>query len=65
MSLPKRGTGLRIGTARARRYPPLTQEQRRIRHAKMIAGNSDDTALWLGIASLLVGATLIGIVILT
>ena len=65
MSLPPRGTGLRTGRARSRAYPPLTEAQRRVRHAKMLAGNSDDTGLWLGIASLLIGATLIGVVILT
>ena len=62
MSLPARDTGLRTGRARARGYPPLTEEQRRIRHART---STDDTALWLGIGSLLLGATLIGIVILT
>lgn len=65
MSLPRRGTGLRTGRARPRGYPPLTEEQRRVRHARITRASTDDTALWLGIGSLLLGATLIGVVILT
>jgi len=57
MSLPIRGSGLRTGRAGARRFGvPRTDKQRLLRHYAL--GNGD-TALWVALASLLIGAGII------
>ncbi len=55
MSLPPRGTGLRTGRARPRSYPPLTDEQRRVRHYGL--GNGDE-GLWISAGALIIGSVL-------
>ena len=65
MSLPIRGTGLRKGRAGARRYGvPRTEAQRYARHYGATL-QASDTALYLALASLGIGALLIGVVVLS
>lgn len=64
MSLPPRGTGLVRGTARPRGYPALTEAQRLARHKAIYGLGNNDTALLVGLASLAIGALLIGVILL-
>jgi len=60
VSLPIRGTGLRLGTARRRSYPPLTDAERAERHKRIYGlGDNADVALWIALAGAAVGAAII------
>lgn len=59
--LPPRGTGLIRGTARQRRWPPLTEAGRLERHKRIYAqaNGTSDTAVIISLAGIAIGAGII------